>query len=186
VLNALAALVVGETLGLDTMQAREALTEYRGVSRRFEILGESLGVIVVDDYAHHPTEIRATLQAARSRYPEQRLIAVFQPHTFSRLKALWVDFTQAFDQADLVVVTDVFASREQPDPEVKVEQLSEQINSVESRFIAGMDDAAEYLIQHVKPGSIVITLSAGDGNRVGRMLLSKLQQREESHHGDQE
>ena len=186
VLNALAALVVGETLGLNAMQAREALTEYRGVSRRFEILGESLGVIVVDDYAHHPTEIRATLQAARSRYPEQRIIAVFQPHTFSRLKALWEDFTQAFDQADLVVVTDVFASREQPDPEVKVEQLSEQINSVESRFIAGMEEAAEYLIQHVKSGSIVITLSAGDGNRVGRMLLSKLQQREESHHGDQE
>lgn len=186
VLNALAALAVIEALGLDAMKAREALTEYRGVSRRFEILGESMGVIVVDDYAHHPTEIRATLQAARSRYPERKIVAVFQPHTYSRLKTLWEDFAGAFDQADLVVVLDVFASREQPDPEVKVEQLSEQIKSVEARYIAGMQEAAEYLTQHVKSGSIVITLSAGDGNRVGNMLLSELQRREESHHGDEE
>lgn len=185
VLNAMAALAVSETLGLEPKIPREALTEYRGVGRRFEILGESEGVIVVDDYAHHPTEIRATLQAAQSRYPDRKIIAVFQPHTYSRLKALWQDFTQAFDQADRVVVVNVFASREQPDPEVKAEKLSAEIKSVESIYRAGLEEAAEYLAETVPAGSIVITLSAGDGNRVGSLLLSELRQREESRHGDE-
>ncbi|MGD8604006.1 MAG: UDP-N-acetylmuramate--L-alanine ligase [Anaerolineales bacterium] len=184
VLNALAALAVSDCLGLDARATREALLEYHGVSRRFEILGERMGVIVVDDYAHHPTEIRATLQAARSRYPDRKIIAVFQPHTYSRLKALWGDFTQAFKQADQVVVVDVFASREQPDPEVHVERLSEEIESTEAVFISALEEAAAYLADTVTANSVVITLSAGDGNRVGNLLLSKLQQREESHDGN--
>jgi UDP-N-acetylmuramate--alanine ligase len=184
VLNALAALAVADCLGLDPKATREALREYRGVGRRFEVLGESGGVIVVDDYAHHPTEIRATLQAARSRHPDRKIIAVFQPHTYSRLKALWNDFVKAFSQADQVVVVNVFASREQPDPEVKAERLSDEIESTQAVYIPELDAAAEYLAETAASESIVITLSAGDGNRVGSLLLEALQQREESHHGD--
>jgi UDP-N-acetylmuramate--alanine ligase len=184
VLNALAALAVANGLNLDVKKTREAVREYHGVGRRFEILGESAGVIVVDDYAHHPTEIRATLQAARSRYPERKIIAVFQPHTYSRLKTLWQDFAQAFGQADQVVVVNVFASREQPAPEVEVERLSDEIDAAETVYIPDLDEAAEFLAKSVTADSVVITLSAGDGNLVGSLLLATLQQREESQYGD--
>jgi UDP-N-acetylmuramate--alanine ligase len=110
--NALAALAVIHQLGLPVYEAGEALANFLGTGRRFDVLGEAAGVTVIDDYAHHPTEIRATLSAARQRYPDQRIWAVWQPHTYSRTQTLLDGFLHAFDQADRVLVTEVYAARE--------------------------------------------------------------------------
>src|SRR5512146_522500 len=110
--NALATLAVVATLGLSIKDAAVALRRFVGAGRRFDVLGEARGVVVINDYAHHPTEIRATLAAARSRYPKHRIWAVWQPHTYSRIKALFDDFVLAFQDADEVVVTEVYAARE--------------------------------------------------------------------------
>jgi UDP-N-acetylmuramate--alanine ligase len=174
VLNALAALAVVDYLGVDFKEAREGLTAFRGVGRRFEILGEMAGVTVVDDYAHHPTEIRATLRAARQRFPDQTLWAVFQPHTFSRARILLHEFVTAFEDADHVIVTEVFASREKPDPEMSGSVIAEQIEHRDVRFCATLSQAADDLLERVHADSVVVTLSAGDGNEVGKMLLQYL------------
>ena len=111
-LNALAALAVAHQLGLSPAQAGLALGEFQGTGRRFEVRGEADGIVVIDDYAHHPTKIRATLAAARLRYPGRRIWAVWQPHTYSRTRLLLAEFAAAFEQADEVVVTDIYPARE--------------------------------------------------------------------------
>lgn len=185
--NTLAALAVVDHLGVAFKKASEALTEFHGVERRFEVLGEAKGVVVIDDYAHHPTEIRATLQAARERFPEQELWAVFQPHTYSRIRTLLNEFSQAFTDADRVIILDVFAAREAVDPDFSGEAISERIEHRDVRFIPGVDDAVQVLQDEVRENSVVITLSAGDGNQVGRLLLEKLKVGEgEENHGQEE
>lgn len=174
VLNALGALAAGDVLGLDFKAMREALTDFMGVGRRFEVLGEAQGVVVVDDYAHHPTEIQATLEAARQRYPEAKIWAVFQPHTFSRVHALLDAFAVSFVSADHVIVTEIFASREIPDGSIDGEQIAARIQHDDVHFISDLADAARYLVESVQPGAVVLTLSAGDGNRVGTLLLDGL------------
>ena len=99
-------------MNLPVEQASKALSEFRGTGRRFEVRGEINGIVLIDDYAHHPTEIRATLSAARMRYPKSRLWVVWQPHTYSRTRLLFQDFVAAFEQADHVLVTDIYAARE--------------------------------------------------------------------------
>ncbi|MCK4741141.1 MAG: UDP-N-acetylmuramate--L-alanine ligase [Anaerolineales bacterium] len=172
--NTLAALAVVDHLGVAFKRANEALTEFHGVERRFEILGEAKGVMVVDDYAHHPTEIRATLQAARERFPKQEVWAVFQPHTYSRIRTLLDEFAQAFVDADRVLVLDVFAAREAEDPTLSGKVIAESIDHGDVRFIPELAKAAQVLFDEVREKSVVITLSAGDGNQVGRLLLEKL------------
>jgi UDP-N-acetylmuramate--alanine ligase len=174
VLNTLAALVVGDHLGLDFKDMRESLTEFLGVGRRFEIIGEVAGVIIVDDYAHHPTEIKATLRGARQQYPDAEIWAVYQPHTFSRIRALLPDFSDAFEACDHVIVTDIFASREQADGSIDSRVLVENINHPDVKYIGRLEAAADYLLERVKGGSLVVTLSAGDGNRVGYRVLEGL------------
>jgi UDP-N-acetylmuramate--alanine ligase len=172
--NTLAALAVVDHLGVAFKRANEALTEFHGVERRFELLGEAKGVMVIDDYAHHPTEIRATLQAARERFPEQEVWAVFQPHTYSRIRTLLDGFAQAFTDADRVLVLDVFAARETEDPALSGRVIAESIDHRDVRFIPELAGAAQVLFDEVREKSVVITLSAGDGNKVGRLLLDKL------------
>ena len=171
VLNSLAALAAVDRLGIPFVEARQALTEFHGARRRFEVLGEASGVTVIDDYAHHPTEIRATLAAARHRFRGAEIWAVFQPHTFSRTRALLADFAQAFADADHVLVTEVFASREAPDPGINGARVAERIQHADVRFVETLADAASDLDQRVKAPAVVVTLSAGDANEVGRMLL---------------
>ncbi|OGO10438.1 MAG: UDP-N-acetylmuramate--L-alanine ligase [Chloroflexi bacterium RBG_13_68_17] len=171
VLNSLAALAAVDRLGIPFVEARQALTEFHGARRRFEVLGEASGVTVIDDYAHHPTEIRATLAAARHRFRGAEIWAVFQPHTFSRTRALLADFAQAFADADHVLVTEIFASREAPDPGINGARVAERIQHADVRFVETLADAASDLDQRVKAPAVVVTLSAGDGNEVGRMLL---------------
>lgn len=179
VANALAALAVAHQLGVPFSETREALTSYHGVGRRFEIIGQAAGVTVVDDYAHHPTEIRATLAAARRRYPDGDIWAVFQPHTFSRTRTLLEDISTAFGDANHVVVTEIFASRETPDGTLCGSDVARRIQHADVRFAETLPEAAEVVGRGVRPGSIVITLSAGDGNQVGRMVLKRLQERDE-------
>ncbi|HEY6043122.1 MAG TPA: UDP-N-acetylmuramate--L-alanine ligase, partial [Anaerolineae bacterium] len=116
--NALAAIAVGTKIGVPMDAIRDALENFRGAARRFEIVVEANGIVIVDDYAHHPTEIRATLRAARERFAGRRIWAVFQPHTFSRTLALLAEFGDAFGDADRVIITDIYASREQDDGSV--------------------------------------------------------------------
>ncbi len=176
--NTLAALAVSDALGVPFTLARDALTEFHGVGRRFQVVGQAGGVTVVDDYAHHPTEIRATLAAARARFPQAELWAVFQPHTYSRARTFIQEYREAFSDADHVIVLEVFAAREKPDPEWSGEAIASSIEHRDVRFIAGNEAAAQALQGLVAPGAVVVTLSAGDGNQVGDILLRHLREQE--------
>lgn len=185
--NALAAISAADWAGVSFASAREALTEFHGAGRRFEVLGEVNGVTVIDDYAHHPTEIRATLQAARQRYPEARIHAVYQPHTYSRTKTLLTHMVGAMYEADHVIVTDIYPAREPHDPTITGAQVAAALDHVEAEHIGDLKAAAAALETQIKPGDVVITLSAGDGNEVGRLLLEGQRAEEgRSSHGQEE
>jgi UDP-N-acetylmuramate--alanine ligase len=172
--NATAALAVADFLGVPFGVARSALTEFRGVGRRFEIRGEADGVVVVDDYAHHPTAIRVTLQAARERFPRRPIWAVWQPHTYSRTKALLEDFAQAFGLADHVIVLPIYAAREKDTLGVSSTDVVAAMQHPDVRCAGSLDEALVWLGTEVRPGDVVLTLGAGDGNLVGEWLLSVL------------
>jgi UDP-N-acetylmuramate--alanine ligase len=174
--NALAALAVIDALGIPFAGARDALTGYHGAQRRFQVVGEAGGVTVIDDYAHHPTEIEATLQAARDRFPESLIYAVFQPHTYSRTKRFLPELSRAFAAADRVIVTPIYAAREQPDPAISGRLLAERIDHSSVSYAASLDEAAQMVLKRVESGAVVITLSAGDGNRVGELVLEGLRE----------
>ncbi len=177
--NALGALAAVNALNVDFATAREALADFHGVERRFEILGEVQGVTVIDDYAHHPSEIQATLAAARQRYGSAEIWAVFQPHTYSRTAALFDQLTESFTDADHVIVTDIYAAREEPVPGVSGRQLADKIAASDVAFIPEFEQVAKRLVSSVKPNSVVLTLSAGDANQVGKLVLQKLSEGEE-------
>jgi UDP-N-acetylmuramate--alanine ligase len=173
--NAMAVLAVADHLGVPFQVTRSALTEFRGVGRRFEIKGEAEGVLVVDDYAHHPTEIRATLRAARERFPGQNLWAVWQPHTYSRTKTLLDRFAEAFDLADRVIVLPIYASREQDTLGLTNVDVAAAIVHPDVRPAGSLDEAVVWLATEVRPGDVVLTLGAGDGDKVGEWLLEILE-----------
>jgi UDP-N-acetylmuramate--alanine ligase len=171
VLNALAALAVTEALGVPFSAAVDALSEFRGVGRRFEVRGVVNGVTIVDDYGHHPTEIKSTLAGARLRYPGQSLWAVLQPHTYSRTKALLDQFAAAFDDADHVIVTAIYASRERNTLGISNRDVVAAMHHPDARAIDGLDEVAQYLRKNMRPGDVVITFSAGDAKKVSEALL---------------
>ncbi len=171
--NALAALTVTGLLGLSQEDAAKALKKFVGTGRRFEVRGKVRGVVVVDDYAHHPTEIRATLAAARSRYPEQRIWAVWQPHTYSRTQALFGEFVQAFADADEVIVTEIYAARE-PHQDYSAEKVAGAIEHPSVHFIAGLSEVSDYLLANLHSGDVLLVLSAGDADQVSAELLARL------------
>jgi UDP-N-acetylmuramate--alanine ligase len=173
--NALAALVVAEFLGVPFRVSREALTAFRGVARRFEIKGEADGTVVVDDYAHHPTEIQATLAAARERFPTGRIWAVWQPHTYSRTKQLLAGFAASFGEANHVIVLPIYPARETDTLGVNASDVVRAMEHVDVRAAESMDEAVTWLGTEVRPGDVVLTLGAGDGNRVGDWLLEILE-----------
>jgi UDP-N-acetylmuramate--alanine ligase len=173
--NALGAMAVAEEVGIPFNIIQHAMTSYHGAGQRFEILGSASGVTVVDDYAHHPTEIRATLSTARLRFPDARIWAVFQPHTYSRIEAFIAAYIKAFVDADGVIVTDVFGAREEADGLINGEMLRDQIDHPNVHFMADFGAIASYLAESVQPGDVVVTLSAGDANQVGIRLLELLQ-----------
>jgi UDP-N-acetylmuramate--alanine ligase len=171
VLNALAALTVVDLLGLDLTEAARALGKFTGTGRRFEVRGEAAGVTVVDDYAHHPTEIRATLAAARVRFPGRRIWAVWQPHTYSRTRTLFHEFTHAFADADMVITTEVYKARE-PEEDFSAEQVVKSMQHPSAQFIAQLADVRNYLISQLSRGDVLLVLSAGDADQVSTEVLT--------------
>jgi UDP-N-acetylmuramate--alanine ligase len=171
--NALAAISVAALLGLPPKKAAEALGEFRGTGRRFEVLGEANGVTVINDYGHHPTEIKATLAAARARYPGRRLWAVWQPHTYSRTQTLFEHFVSAFNDADEVLVTEVYASREAKQDFTSAMIVS-SMRHPSAHFTAELKDTTKYLLEHLHPGDVLIVLSAGDADQVSADVLAGL------------
>ena len=174
VLNALAALAASHELQVGTDDALAALTRFRGTARRFEIKGQVREITVVDDYAHHPTEIQATLAAARHKYPGRRIWAVFQPHTYSRTRALLDGFAGAFQEADRMIVTGIYAAREPHDLEVSGADIVARSQHQDARYVESIPDVVALLLSEVKAGDIVITLGAGNGYLIGERLLSEL------------
>lgn len=175
VCNALAALTVARLLGLALPAAAAALGEFRGTGRRFEVRGEVGGVVAIDDYAHHPTEIRATLAAARARYPGRRIWAVWQPHTYSRMRALFDEFTRAFGDADEVLVTEIYAARE-PKEEFSSKQVVDAMQHPSVHFAASLQEASDMLVSHLHPGDVLLVLSAGDANQIISEVLARLKE----------
>jgi len=173
-LNALAAAAGAYEAGIPIADSLSALASYQGAARRFQILGQAQHVTVVDDYAHHPTEIKATLAAARARYPDAGIWAVFQPHTYSRTRTLLTDLRTAFADADHVLVTDIFAAREVPDGVTTGAAVAAALDHVDSSHAAGLSEALDILKRRVAPGDVVITLSAGDANQIGMEFLAWL------------
>ena len=174
--NATAALAALSALGYDAAAGSAALETFAGVGRRFELKGEANGVAVVDDYAHHPAEVAVNIQAARERYPERRLWAVFQPHTYSRLNALLREFAPALAGADRLVVLDVYAARETNDLGVSSADLVALLpkGTLQAR---DPQDAARILAAHVAPGDLVLTLGAGSVTETGPSLLALLREK---------
>ena len=173
--NATGALAVADFLDVPFRVAREALREFRGVGRRFEIKGEAGGgVVVVDDYAHHPTEIRTTLRAARDRFPGRSLWAVWQPHTYSRTVTLLADFAQAFAAADHVVVLPIYAARETDTLGVSSGDVVAAMQHPDARCARSLDEAVVWLGTELRSGDVLLTLGAGDGYRVGEWVLDVL------------
>lgn len=161
--NSLAAVAAFDLTGADREKAAEALKAFTGAQRRLEYKGERDGIKVIDDYAHHPTEIRASLETAM-KYEKNELWVIFQPHTYSRTKALLEDFADALSIADHVVLPDIYAAREARDPEVSSELLSERIREKggDAVYKGGLSEASRYVRDKAVPGDIVITMGAGD------------------------
>lgn len=175
--NALAAISVALESGVEFSVIRQGLAAFGGVGRRFQVVGEAGGVTVIDDYAHHPTEIEATLAAARQRYPGRRMWAVWQPHTFSRTNLLHSEFAASLGEADRVVGLDIFGSRERESMGLDTQAVIAEMNHPGAVHIADLDEAAGYILDRVRPDDVVITLSAGDGNLVGKWVLEGLRKR---------
>jgi UDP-N-acetylmuramate--alanine ligase len=178
VANALGVLAVAYCLGLSVEQVLEVLPGFHGVQRRFELKGQVEGVVVIDDYAHHPTEIRATLAAARQRYGGRPLWVFFQPHTYSRTKALLSEFAASFCDADHVLVSEVYAAREKDSLGVTGADLVQQMVHPDVHFTPTLPQAIEYLQTRLRPGDILLTLGAGDGYLVGEAVLGALRDSE--------
>ena len=174
VLNALAAIAAKTEVGIDLHTIQEELARFEGTDRRFEHKGTVGGITVVDDYAHHPTEIRATLAAARARYLGRPLWVVFQPHTYSRFKALLREFAQSFDLADHVIVTDIFSARESDTLGVQAADILPLLRHPDARYLSGFEEIVGFLQSRLRPGDVCITLGAGDCNLLGEMLLERL------------
>jgi UDP-N-acetylmuramate--alanine ligase len=177
VANALAAVAVGTDLDLTFPVIQQALAGFSGVQRRFQIRGEARGVLVVDDYGHHPAEIRATLAAAKAGF-DRRVITVFQPHRYTRTLHLRQEFLTAFYQADVLLVMDVYAAGESPIPGVSARELADGIAAHGHREVHYMDGDREgildFLVEHTRAGDLVMTLGAGDVGQLGAELLARL------------
>jgi UDP-N-acetylmuramate--alanine ligase len=180
VYNALAAIAVGFELEVPFETIARALAEFTGVNRRFQFKGEEGGVLVVDDYGHHPTEIRATLAAAKVGSAGRRMVVLFQPHRYSRTKDQMDEFARSFNNADVVLVTDIYAASEDPIEGVTAEALVEAIHRYghkDVRHVGPLEDAAQALLEEARTGDMVITLGAGSVYRVSDQLPAMLKER---------
>ncbi len=175
--NALAATAVATWAGVGREIIQLALSEFGGAARRFELLGEKNGALVIDDYGHHPTEILATLRSARERYPDRKIWCVFQPHQHSRTRLLMKDFARAFGDTNLVLLPEIFAARdtERDEKRVSSADLAKLVNDngKAALFLPTFDDVLKFLREKLEPGTVVVTMGAGDVGQVGRRFLAE-------------
>jgi UDP-N-acetylmuramate--alanine ligase len=168
--NALAAIAVGRELGIAPNTIASGLAKFLGVDRRFQILGDYAGAIIVDDYAHHPTEIRATLDAARRGYPQRRVIALFQPHLYSRTRDFATEFASALRTADVAIVAPIYPAREKPIEGVSARMISDAQGGIE--FLdRSNDEIYDEMRRRLEPNDIFITMGAGDVHEIAEMLV---------------
>jgi len=180
VYNALASIAVGIELEIEFDVIADALAGFAGVQRRLQVKGEAAGITVVDDYGHHPTEIRATLGAVKQAWPEKRLVVLFQPHRYSRTRGLFREFQTCFHHADLLVMTDIYAASEKPIEGIDSVTLLEKIRQHGQRnasHIADVEHLAERVVDRLEPGDLVLTLGAGNIVRAGEDLLALLNEK---------
>ena len=172
--NSLSAIALSELLGLDMTTIKKGLSSFSGTDRRFERKGEIGGITIIDDYAHHPTEIRATLNSAKG-YPHKRLVCVFQPHTYTRTKAFLDDFAKALSAVDLVILTDIYAAREKNTIGISSKDLKEKLDAlgVKCYYYPLFDDIENFILQNCGEGDLLITMGAGDVVKIGESLLGK-------------
>jgi UDP-N-acetylmuramate--alanine ligase len=176
VYNAMAAIAVGLELGIDFDKIRKALEKVEGVQRRLEIKGYVNGIAIVDDYGHHPTEIRTTLDAMEHGWPGRRKVVVFQPHRYSRTRALFDEFSRSFYRSDVLLLLPIYAASEQPIEGVESQALCESIQAYGHKdvsFAQDMDEALRFLTARVVAGDVVLTLGAGNVYRLGEMFLKQ-------------
>ena len=167
--NALAAIVITDQYKLDLLRASRLLHQFNGTGRRFDLHGTYNDITLVDDYAHHPTEIKATLQAAKDKFTKQNLWVVWQPHTFSRTITLLDQFAHSFDQADHLIISEIFASRE-ANGEISGSVIAKMIDHPDVKFIASIQEITTYLTIQLKPNDVLIVLSAGDADQINQNL----------------
>ena len=172
ILNSLAAVAVCTLMGIDEQTAAKGIETFRGTHRRFDRRGMINGAVVIDDYAHHPTEIKATLKAAKA-FPHNRVITIFQPHTYSRTRTLWKEFTVAFDDTDELILTHIYAAREVFDGVTKPENLCEEIKArgINAVYIDKFEDIIEKVRNEAQEGDIIFTMGAGDVTDIGYELV---------------
>jgi UDP-N-acetylmuramate--alanine ligase len=172
--NALAAVAVARRMGVEWEGIERGLAAYSGVGRRFERIAEAGGVLFVDDYAHHPTEIHATLRAARAAYPGRRLVAVFQPHLYSRTRDFAAEFGRELAAADVVFLTDIYAAREKPIPGVTGEMIAVPARAAgaDLRYVQDRADVVQAVAADLRPGDLCITMGAGNLDEAARELAA--------------
>jgi UDP-N-acetylmuramate--alanine ligase len=182
VYNSLAAVAVGLELGVPFGDIARALRDFEGIARRFEIKGEASNVLVLDDYGHHPAEIRTTLSAAASKW-HRRLVVLFQPHRYTRTQKLGEDFGRSFYDAGVLLVTGIYAASEAPIPGVSgagIVEAAHRSGHRSAEYVEGLDALYERAMEIVRPGDVVLTLGAGDIYKVGERILAALRAREEA------
>jgi UDP-N-acetylmuramate--alanine ligase len=177
-MNATAAVAIGVQLGVSPEQIAQGLATFRGVDRRFQIKGKVGGVTVVDDYGHHPTEIVATLQAARE-CGYKAVHVIFQPHRYTRTRDLMTEFGQAFTNAESVEVLDIYAASEEPIPGVSGAALAAEITGCRAEYAASVADAIASVVARAQDGDLVITQGAGSVSAIAPLLLKALENRDE-------
>jgi UDP-N-acetylmuramate--alanine ligase len=177
VLNALGAIAIAMELDIPFETIREGFASFGGVGRRFQLKGEVNGIMVIDDYGHHPTEVRATLGGAKAGWGDRRLVVVFQPHRFSRTKELFEEFVQAFHDADVLILTDIYPAGEAPIEGVTAESLATRIRRHGQRdvtWISDRDLLCDHLERVLQPGDILLTLGAGNAWQIGETMLQRM------------
>lgn len=173
-LNAVAAFAAGRAAGVPVDDALRGLETFEGVDRRFHFKGEKAGISVYDDYGHHPTEVRAVLQAFREKYPERRLVVYFQPHRYSRTEHCWHEFLSCFSQADEVLLTDIYPAGEASRPGITSERMAVEMKHDRVTYVPRDRVSAEEIIPGLRAGDVFLTLGAGDGWKLGQEILGKL------------
>lgn len=175
-LNSTAAILAGLVAGFNFETCAQGIAHFSGVDRRFHFKGEVRGVKVYDDYGHHPTEVKAVLQAFKEKFPDNKLTVIFQPHRFSRTQHCWADFVNCFGLADELLLIDIYPAGEVSIPGISSEKLAQEIKNTKSRYFIRSDEAAKDLVLHAEKNQIFLTLGAGDGWKFGMEILKYLKE----------